>query len=158
MGRGAWWATVYGVAQSQTWLKWLSTASSTALIIRHVYRMPSIYPVLDKYKDNKKKTGFLENKTCDRLGEMKEIRNRLISGLQRKWCQREQVSWKDYRMSSGEDGSEFTHWRKLTELSYPCLQHRCCFAAICWQYTQWDPFYEFSNYLPRSHVYLLGTW
>ena len=55
------------------------------------------------------------------------MRNHLISGLQRKWCQREQVSCKDYRMSSGEDGSEFKHWRKLTELSYPCFQHRCFF-------------------------------
>ena len=26
--RGAWWASVYGVAQSQTWLKWLSSSSS----------------------------------------------------------------------------------------------------------------------------------
>ena len=25
MDRGAWWATVHGVTQSQTWLKWLST-------------------------------------------------------------------------------------------------------------------------------------
>ena len=25
---GAWWASVYGVAQSQTWLKWLSSSSS----------------------------------------------------------------------------------------------------------------------------------
>ena len=25
---GAWWATVYGVAQSRTWLKWLSSSSS----------------------------------------------------------------------------------------------------------------------------------
>ena len=29
--RGAWWAAVYGVAQSQTWLKWLSSSSSTAI-------------------------------------------------------------------------------------------------------------------------------
>ena len=28
-GRGAWWATIYGVTQSQTWLKWLSSSSST---------------------------------------------------------------------------------------------------------------------------------
>ena len=28
-GRGAWWAAVYGVAQSQTWLKWLSSSSSS---------------------------------------------------------------------------------------------------------------------------------
>ena len=27
--RGAWWAAVYGVAQSRTWLKWLSSSSST---------------------------------------------------------------------------------------------------------------------------------
>ena len=26
--RGAWWAVVYGVAQSRTWLKWLSSSSS----------------------------------------------------------------------------------------------------------------------------------
>ena len=28
-GRGAWWAAVSGVAQSQTWLKWLSSSSSS---------------------------------------------------------------------------------------------------------------------------------
>ena len=27
---GAWWAAVYGVAQSQTWLKWLSSSSSSS--------------------------------------------------------------------------------------------------------------------------------
>ena len=29
--RGAWWADVYGVAQSRTWLKWLSSSSSYSL-------------------------------------------------------------------------------------------------------------------------------
>ena len=29
---GAWWAAVYGVAQSQTWLKWLSSSSSMLYI------------------------------------------------------------------------------------------------------------------------------
>ena len=28
---GAWWAAVYGVAQSRTWLKWLSSSSSSHL-------------------------------------------------------------------------------------------------------------------------------
>ena len=28
---GAWWAAVYGVAQSQTWLKWLSSSSSSSM-------------------------------------------------------------------------------------------------------------------------------
>ena len=27
---GAWWAAVYGVAQSRTWLKWLSSSSSSS--------------------------------------------------------------------------------------------------------------------------------
>ena len=31
-GRGTWWAAVYGVAQSQTWLKWLSSSSSSSSI------------------------------------------------------------------------------------------------------------------------------
>ena len=30
MDRGAWWAAVYGVAQSRTWLKWLSSSSSSS--------------------------------------------------------------------------------------------------------------------------------
>ena len=30
---GAWWAAVYGVAQSRTWLKWLSSSSSS----RHAF-------------------------------------------------------------------------------------------------------------------------
>ena len=29
MDRGAWWGTVHEVAQSQTWLKWLSTSAHT---------------------------------------------------------------------------------------------------------------------------------
>ena len=32
-GRGAWWAAVYGVAQSWTWLKWLSSSSSSTYCI-----------------------------------------------------------------------------------------------------------------------------
>ena len=30
---GAWWAAVYGVAQSRTWLKWLSSSSSSSIIL-----------------------------------------------------------------------------------------------------------------------------
>ena len=29
---GAWWAAVYGVAQSQTWLKWLSSSGKASLV------------------------------------------------------------------------------------------------------------------------------
>ena len=29
---GAWWAVVYGVTQSQTWLKWLSSSSSNSIL------------------------------------------------------------------------------------------------------------------------------
>ena len=31
--RGAWWAAIYGVTQSQTWLKWLSSSSSSLFVI-----------------------------------------------------------------------------------------------------------------------------
>ena len=31
--RGAWWTAVYGVAQSRTWLKWLSSSSSFTIIL-----------------------------------------------------------------------------------------------------------------------------
>ena len=33
MDRGAWWAAVHRVAQSQTWLKWLKSSSSINIII-----------------------------------------------------------------------------------------------------------------------------
>ena len=35
--RGAWWAAVYGVAQSQTWLKWLSSRGSKGQIFWQRY-------------------------------------------------------------------------------------------------------------------------
>ena len=31
---GAWWAAIYGVAQSQTWLKWLSSSSSSRITLK----------------------------------------------------------------------------------------------------------------------------
>ena len=31
--RGAWWAAIYGVAQSRTWLKWLSSSSSSIVSV-----------------------------------------------------------------------------------------------------------------------------
>ena len=34
--RGAWWAAVYGVTQSRTWLKWLSSSSSSSCPV-HVF-------------------------------------------------------------------------------------------------------------------------
>ena len=40
-GREAWWAAVYGVAQSQIWLKWLSSSSSRSFLID-----PCIFSIL----------------------------------------------------------------------------------------------------------------
>ena len=46
---GAWWAAVYGVAQSRTRLKWLSSSSNTWICTQRIYglfwnlRYPSIY-------------------------------------------------------------------------------------------------------------------
>ena len=34
---GAWWAAVYGVAQSRTWLKWLSSSSSSTMSQKWCY-------------------------------------------------------------------------------------------------------------------------
>ena len=40
---GAWWAAVYGIAQGQTWLKWLSSSSS-----RYHIRLPVVLLYLTK--------------------------------------------------------------------------------------------------------------
>ena len=34
---GAWWAAVYGVAQSRTWLKWLSSSSSSICCLQETH-------------------------------------------------------------------------------------------------------------------------
>ena len=39
--RGAWWAAIYGVAQSRTQLKWLSSSSSSRLWLRKVFPLQS---------------------------------------------------------------------------------------------------------------------
>ena len=44
-GQGAWWAAVYGVAQSRTWLKWLSSSSKvevTPLMTQMVKNPPAM--------------------------------------------------------------------------------------------------------------------
>ena len=40
---GAWWAAVYGVAQSQTRLKWLSSSSSSGLLGRKIWGSSSAH-------------------------------------------------------------------------------------------------------------------
>ena len=40
-GTGAWWATIYGVAQSRTWLMWLSSSSSMSQIVLPVFSSKS---------------------------------------------------------------------------------------------------------------------
>ena len=40
---GAWWATVCGVAQSRTWLKWLSSSSSMALWEERPWLFPLVH-------------------------------------------------------------------------------------------------------------------
>ena len=51
-GGRAWWAAVYGVAQSRTWLKWLS---------RYIYinKSPTITFMLSCQKDNKPLIAFI---------------------------------------------------------------------------------------------------
>ena len=40
--RGAWWAAVYGVTQSRTWLKWLSRQSCRASMTKHRQRSTKV--------------------------------------------------------------------------------------------------------------------
>ena len=68
-GRGAWRAAVYGVAQSRTQLKWLS--SSTVTISRAIWKWPSWYHVIlficsDKFRNHSKICSVLlsEGKLC----------------------------------------------------------------------------------------------
>ena len=43
--RGAWWAAIYGVPQSQTWLKWLSSSSSRSIFPFLYFPCPNLnYP------------------------------------------------------------------------------------------------------------------
>ena len=35
---GAWWAVIYGFAQSRTWLKWLSSSNSSSSSIQYIYK------------------------------------------------------------------------------------------------------------------------
>ena len=44
--RGAWWAAVYGVAQSQTWLMWLSSSSSRVLLISVIVLSLNVYSLI----------------------------------------------------------------------------------------------------------------
>ena len=41
-GRGAWWAAVYGVAQSRTRLKWLSSSSSSSSVCMFILLSPFV--------------------------------------------------------------------------------------------------------------------
>ena len=43
-GRGAWWAAVYGVTQSRTWLKWLSSSSPS--LSPSLFKLMSIVSVM----------------------------------------------------------------------------------------------------------------
>ena len=46
-GRGAWWAAVYGVAQSRTWLKWLSSSSSSSSFLhKWFYNFLKVWKIL----------------------------------------------------------------------------------------------------------------
>ena len=48
MNRGAWWATVHGVAKSQTLLQLLSTSTHKHNIYTHIYLR--LFSIIDYYK------------------------------------------------------------------------------------------------------------
>ena len=41
---GAWWAAIYGVTQSRTWLKWLSSSSSSTITLQLWFYKTSLVP------------------------------------------------------------------------------------------------------------------
>ena len=64
--RGAWWAVVYGVAQSRTRLKWLSSSSSKAIEIK-INKWDLIKPTnfsIEKEVINKKVAYKMGGNTC----------------------------------------------------------------------------------------------
>ena len=46
--RGAWWAAVSGVAQSRTWLKWLSSSSSIHYVLNERWFYPPLFSWLSR--------------------------------------------------------------------------------------------------------------
>ena len=51
--RGAWWAAVYGVSQSRTWLKWLSSSSSSFLYLYSTHRLKQNFSDSTKWSQAK---------------------------------------------------------------------------------------------------------
>ena len=54
---GAWWAAIYGVAQSRTWLKWLSSSSSKPVTIHKIESV--IIIVIMLHNKQKSRNGWL---------------------------------------------------------------------------------------------------
>ena len=46
-GRGAWWAAVYGVAQSWTRLKWLSIVTKDTYFMIHLHYVPQVVKLIE---------------------------------------------------------------------------------------------------------------
>ena len=44
--RGAWWAAAYGIAQSRTWLKWLSSSSMSTELVMSSKHLILCHPLL----------------------------------------------------------------------------------------------------------------
>ena len=63
--RGAWWAAVYGVAQSQPWLKWLSSSSSKFIWFFIAYKLSShiSFDPLNNLKSRANLIRFLHEET-----------------------------------------------------------------------------------------------
>ena len=65
--RGAWWAAVYGVTQSRTWLKWLSSSKGQESGLLFTWSNKNI---LFEYAKKKKKKAKIE---CNHLVDRKKI-------------------------------------------------------------------------------------
>ena len=86
---GAWWAAIYGVAQSRTWLKWLSSSSSFKHFAREQENLPVSAPwsevqkslirdIIFLWSNFLKKPPFCPPNICSEKGSDKVFRKRRV--------------------------------------------------------------------------------
>ena len=73
---GAWWAAIYGVAQNRTWLKWLSSSSSSSKGLLHKYK--ELLKLSKKMNKPMRKTGQRYEQTPQTLKKIYTKANKHI--------------------------------------------------------------------------------
>ena len=121
--RGAWWAAVYGVAQSRTRLKWLSSSSS-ALIKVSLHLINLILSiVLPEEKESQNKPRFLNWALFPFIGAMS-----VAEEMKKIYC--------FVKKTSGRAGRVLRRWQLLSCVAFPMVKKKkkkkllSCFTFI----------------------------